>query len=123
MVDAEAVQDRGVERVDVDRILHDVVAEVVGLAIDHARLDAAAGHPDREAARVMIAAIILARQRALTVDRAAEFAAPDDERLIEQAALLQVGEQAITRSIDIAALDRQVGGEVAMLVPAAMEDL
>ena len=45
VVDAQAVQDRGVQVVDVDRVLDDVVAEVVGLAVDDARLDAAAGHP------------------------------------------------------------------------------
>ena len=32
VIDAQAVQDRGVQIVDVDRILRDVVAEVVGLA-------------------------------------------------------------------------------------------
>ena len=31
VVDAEQVQDRGLEVVDVDRVLGDVVAEVVGL--------------------------------------------------------------------------------------------
>ena len=36
VVDAQAVQDRGVEVVDVDRVLDDVVAEVVGLAVDDA---------------------------------------------------------------------------------------
>ncbi len=34
VVDAQAVQDRGVQVVDVDRLLGDVVAEVVGLAVD-----------------------------------------------------------------------------------------
>ncbi len=33
VVDAEQVQDRGLEVVDVDRVLGDVVAEVVGLAV------------------------------------------------------------------------------------------
>ena len=37
VVDAQAVQDRGVQVVDVDRVLDDVVAEVVGLAVDDAR--------------------------------------------------------------------------------------
>ena len=38
VVDAEAVEDRGVEVAEVDRVLDDVVAEVVGRAV----LDAAA---------------------------------------------------------------------------------
>ena len=69
-------------------ILDDVVAEVVGLAVDRAALRAAAGHPHGEAARVMVAAVVLVGQAALRVDRAAEFAAPDDERVVEHAALL-----------------------------------
>ena len=36
VIDAEAVQDRGVHVVDVDRIFDDVVAEVVGLAVGDA---------------------------------------------------------------------------------------
>ena len=66
----------------------DVVAEVVGFAERHARLDAAAGQPDGEAARMMVAAVVGRRELALAVDRAAEFAAPDDQRVVQQAALL-----------------------------------
>ena len=60
VVDAQAVQDRGVQVVDVDGVLDDVVAVVVGLAVGDAGLDAAAGQPDREAARMVVAAVILA---------------------------------------------------------------
>ena len=38
MIDAERAQDRRVEIVDVYRIFDDVVAEVVGLAVDEASL-------------------------------------------------------------------------------------
>jgi hypothetical protein len=38
VIDAEEVQDRGVEVVHVDFVLHGVVAEVVGLAIREASL-------------------------------------------------------------------------------------
>ena len=47
VVDAEQVQDRRLEVVDVDGVLGDVVAEVVGRAVGDARLDAAAGQPAR----------------------------------------------------------------------------
>ena len=77
VVDAQAVQDRGVQVVDVDRVLDDVVAEVVGLAVGDAGLDPAAGQPDGEAAGMVVAAVVVGGQRALAVDRAAEFAAPD----------------------------------------------
>src|SRR5262249_15236345 len=98
-------------------------AEVVRLAIDDARLDAAAGHPDGEAARVMIAAVVVARQLALAVDRPAELAAPDHQRIVEQAALFQVGDEPVADLIDVAALGGQVASNVEMLVPAPVEDL
>ena len=74
--------------------LVDVVAEFVRLAEDDARLDAAAGHPDGEAVRVVVAAQELRAAAGLVHRRAAELAAPDDQRLVEQAALLQVLDQA-----------------------------
>ena len=53
--------------------------------MDDARLDAAAGHPDGEAERMMVAAV-----GSFGAGRAAELGRPDDERLVEQAALLEV---------------------------------
>ena len=72
--------------VDVDAVLDDVEAELVGLAERDARLDAAAGQPHGEGVGVMVAAVVAA----LHHRRAAELAAPDDQRVVEQAALLQV---------------------------------
>src|ERR1043165_4469710 len=74
VIDAEAVQDRRVQVVDVDVILGDVVAVLVGAAVDDAALDAAASEPVGETAWMVIAAEI-AREIALTVCGAAEFAA------------------------------------------------
>ena len=53
-------------------------------------LDAAAGHPHGEAEWVVIAAddFDVAAIGELRAGRAAEFAAPDDERVFEQAAWL-----------------------------------
>ena len=62
MIDAQAVQDRGVEVVNVDGVLDDVVTEVVGLAVDDAGLDAPAGEPDGEALGMMVAAVVVVRQ-------------------------------------------------------------
>src|SRR6185312_1651714 len=56
VVEAELMQDSGVQIVDVDRVLDDGPADVVGLAIGEAPLKAAAGHPDAEGERMMIAA-------------------------------------------------------------------
>ena len=46
MVDAQAMQNRRVHVVNVDGILRDVIAEVVGLSVNDSRLDSATGHPD-----------------------------------------------------------------------------
>ena len=123
MVEAQEVQDRGVPIAEVDGVFDDVVGEIVGLAVDRAAFDAAAAHPDGEAARMMIAAVVLLRQAALRIDRAAEFAAPDDERLVEQAALLQVLDEAVARLIDVAALVGQPAGDVGVRVPIVVIDL
>ena len=58
VIDSQQVQDRGVPVMDGDRIFHDVVAIIVGLAVSDAGLRTAAGHPHREATTVMIAAVI-----------------------------------------------------------------
>ena len=60
-----------------------LVAELVGGAVGHAPLDAAAGHPEREAEDVVVAAGPLAHRRA------AELAAPEDQRVVEHPALLR----------------------------------
>src|SRR6185295_7016374 len=80
-----------------------------------ALLDAAAGEPDREAERVVVAS----RAVLLGVRRAAELAAPPDQRVLEQAAALQVHEQARDRLVDrarVVAVLRQV----AVLVPGGI---
>ena len=81
VVEAEEVEDRGVEVVDVDLVLDGLEAELVGGAVDVAALDAAAGQPHGEAVVVVVAAVHLALVRAgggqLDGRRPAELAAPD----------------------------------------------
>src|SRR5690242_11676487 len=87
VIDAEAVQDGGLQIVDVDRVFGDVVAVIVGLTQRDTGLDAATRQPSGEAARVMIAAVVGGREPALAVYRSAKFAPPNDQRLIQHAAL------------------------------------
>ena len=54
MVDAHLAQDRGVQVVDIDRVLGDVEAELVGPAEGDALLDSAAGEPDSKGLRMMV---------------------------------------------------------------------
>ena len=85
VVEAHEMQDGGPEVVDGALVLHGLVTEVVGGAVGEAGLHAAAGHPDGEAERIVIATV-----RALREGRAAEFTGPDDQGGIEQAALAQI---------------------------------
>jgi len=81
VVESEAVEEGGVEIVDVDRVLHGLAPEIVGLPMDQASADAASGHPDGETLMVVVAAVVLA-----AVGGASEFASPEHEGVFEQPA-------------------------------------
>jgi hypothetical protein len=59
VIEAELVKGGCVEVADVYWVFYDVVGEVVGFAEDRAAFEAAAGHPHGEAARVVVAAVVL----------------------------------------------------------------
>src|SRR6185312_17479357 len=90
VVDAEEMEDRGVEVVDVDAVGGDAVAERVGGAVGDARLDPTAGRPGGEAPGVMIAAVVVGGEFPLAVIRPAELASPEHQGVLEHAPLLQV---------------------------------
>src|SRR5947209_13136911 len=76
------------------RLLRRLEAELVGRAVDRAALHAAARQPVGEAPVVVISAVDLPRVRSgrgeLDRRRPPELAAPDDERLLEHPARLEV---------------------------------
>lgn len=59
VVDAELVEDGGVEVADGDFVFDDIVGVVVGFAVGHAAFDAAASHPGGEAFGVVVAAVLV----------------------------------------------------------------
>src|SRR3989449_11605426 len=77
VVDAEAIEDCGLQVVDVHGVLDDVVAVIVGLTVIDAGLHSATRHPHAEAARMMVPAVVRRRERALAINGAAELAAPE----------------------------------------------
>ena len=93
MVEAELVEHGGVEVADVVRILGNLPTEIVGRADGMAALDAGSGHPDGEAAAMMVAAGHGRTEFALRVNGAAELTAPDDERVFQQAALFEIEDE------------------------------
>ena len=97
-------------------------AIVVGRAVDVARLHAAAGQPPGKRLAEVVAALGVGRV-ALAERRAAELAAPDDERVVEQSALLEILHQRGRRGVGVPALLRELREEIAVLVPAGVHEL
>jgi len=88
VVDAEDVEDGGVEVVHMDFVFLGEVAEVVGGSVAIAGFDASSGEPDGEAGGVVVTAIF-----PLGYGCTAKLGSPDDEGVVHQAALLEVGEE------------------------------
>ena len=78
VVNAEAIENRRVQIANMNRVLCDIVTEVVGLAVNGTPLYSGSGHPHRVAAGVMVASVVLFRKRTLTVDSATKFSTPND---------------------------------------------
>ena len=123
MIKAQQVQHGGMEVTNVNRIFDDVVGKVISLTIDLAGAGTATTHPHGEAAGVMVAAIVLLGEAPLGIDRAAKFTAPDDQRVIKQAAGLEVLHEAITGLVDVTASIRQPASDVAVGIPVVEVDL
>ena len=97
VLDSEQVQDRGVEVVDRDRVLGDLVADFIRCAVRDPAFQARTGHPGGEGERVMVATT---RADAFGERSASELARPEHERVVQEAAAFQVGEEAGTRTIE-----------------------
>ena len=89
VVHPEQVQDGGVEVMDVNFVFGDGRPDIIGHAVSQAAFDPRARQPGGVASAVMAAAF-----GAVDAGGSAKLGRPDDERVIEHAALLQVGQQA-----------------------------
>ena len=116
-VEAEAVEDRGVQVLDVEAVGHRGAAQLVGLADAGAAPDPAPGHPHREAVGVVVAAGSLG---VFGRGLASELAAPHHDRLLEQARALQVLEQAGNRLVGAAGVVLVVRVEIAVGIPVVV---
>ncbi len=83
--------------VDVASVLDDLRAEIVRLSVRHSSLDAAARQPRRISAVEMAASHFAFGGR-----RAPEFRGEDHQRIFQQAARFQIGQQARDRLVDFA---------------------
>src|SRR5262245_30361607 len=57
VIEADQMQARGAQVVDVDAVAHGTQAEVVGRTIRHAAAHTSPGHPHRETVVIMVAAV------------------------------------------------------------------
>ena len=119
VIKPEEMQQSRVQVMDMHLVLGGVEAEVIRLAQGQAPLHAPARHPHAEAIRMMIPAVIAS----LDHGGAAEFTAPDDESVLEEAALFQVGDEGGAGLVGVSAVLLQVTDEVSVLVPGLVKDL
>src|SRR5215210_1611516 len=116
------MQNRRVNIRDVVAIFYGVEAEFIGRAVLDSAFDAAAGQEGAEALGVMVAAA------AFGAGGSAEFSAEDDHRVVEQAALLEVLDQAGDGPINLRGESGMVLFDFGMRIPraafaAAVEEL
>src|SRR4029434_3548153 len=79
VIQAQAVENRRVEVVDVYLVLQDVEPELVGLAHHLTAFDASPGHPEAEGIGMVIASLgVFDRTAALDHRSAPKLASPDD---------------------------------------------
>ena len=77
-----------VEVAHVDRVLNDVIAEVIGLAVVHPTLDSSPSQPAGEATWMVVAPVICARDVALAIHGAPEFPDTNNQRIIKEASVI-----------------------------------
>ena len=123
VIEAELMEQRRVEIVHGDGVLGHVVSVVVRRPVDDPGLHAGARHPDGERARMVIAAVVVASERALAIDRTAELRGPQHERVVEQAAAFEIADERRRRLIERLALEVQLVRQAAVLVPPAEVEL
>src|SRR5262245_10033810 len=95
-------------------LLDGVEADLVGRSVNDAALDAAARQPHRETVRMMVPAVGILRPR-----RATKLRRPDDEGIVEHAALFQILQQTRDGPINPTTVGAVVLLQLAVRVPAA----
>lgn len=101
------------EIVQVDFIFRGKPSVVIRGAVSCASLHSRTGEPHGEAFRIVIASIA----SALRGWGASEFAAPNHQRVLEQAARLQIPEQAGNRLVNLRRILGVTLSQIAVLIP------
>ncbi len=124
VIEAEAIEDRGVVVIDVGLVLHRIPTDLIGLAVDLSALDAAAGHQCGVGKGMMIPPGVGAAPAAILAQRRpAEFASPKHHGVIQHAALFEILDQHRNRLIDGRRVEGDFLVEAAVLIPGGMNDV
>jgi len=123
VIHPQQVEQGRLKVVDMHLIPHHIVRVVVGFAVGEPRPNAAARHPDRVAARVVIPPRGRIVRFALTVDGPSELPGPDDQGIVQQAALFQILHQRRRGPVGILTLHGDLMDQIAVRVPPDMEKL
>jgi hypothetical protein len=99
VIEAEQVQEGGMEVVDVDRFFDGAVAELIGGAISHAAFDSAAGEPDGKAPVIVISTAAGFAVDHLNAGGATKFTTAQHDRFVEKSALFEISEQGRDRLV------------------------
>ncbi len=113
-VEPELLENGGVDVGHVVPILDGVESDLVGRSVHDSPFQPSAGHPDREAEDVMISSV-----RTLRTGGAAELGGEHDQRLVEQAAAVEILQQSADRLIHGQGVFGMVLLESAVRVPSS----
>src|SRR5262245_27726812 len=106
------MHDRGLEIVDMDAVVADVETQVVRGSITDAMTQTPACQEEREREGVMVTPQERAVGGAAFAERrSAKLAAPDDKRLVQQAAMFEIGYQSRDGPVHAATLSAQAVGD------------
>ena len=101
VIHSQQMEQGRVQVIHVDRILSDVVAEIIGGSPGHPRLDPSPRKPHGEASWVVVSTSFRAIPITLARDTSAKLSPPDDQRVVQHTSLLQVRNQGSTGLIGI----------------------
>ena len=102
---------------DADFVHGGFEADFIALTMMVTAFDSASAHPYGEGMWVVIAARF---GRFLRDRKTTKFTAPDDERLIEQPALFQIGDESGDRLITFQSEATMITGDVVVTVPTLL---
>src|SRR5262245_31958749 len=121
MVEAQKLEDRGVEIMNMNGILNRSKPEFISGPVNIAAADAAAGHPHRKPVMIVVTAVdfsgIGAGSGKLNSGCASKFTAPNHEGVVKHAALLEIRQQGADRLVAFKGELAVVLLEVVVVVP------